>query len=85
MKKFVAAAIAVLCFMTMFSCLAFAQQSFSFWSMWNEGEPQQQVLASAIENFEKEYDVKVDVRWAEFDYGFAVFRLVGHHGVVNIY
>lgn len=64
MKKFVAAAIAVLCFMTMFSCLAFAQQSFSFWSMWNEGEPQQQVLASAIENFEKEYDVKVDVRWA---------------------
>lgn len=29
--------------------------------------------------------VEVDVRWAEFDYGFAVFRLVGHHGVVNIY
>lgn len=64
MRKLVISAVTVLCLVMMLGSSIYAQRSFTFWSMWNEGEPQQQVLARAIKDFEAEYGVKVDVRWA---------------------
>jgi raffinose/stachyose/melibiose transport system substrate-binding protein len=42
-----------------------AQKSgpFTFWSMWKEGEPQQKVIARAIDDYEKANGVKVEVEW----------------------
>lgn len=34
-----------------------------YWSMWKDGEPQQKVLASAIEKFTASSGIKVDVQW----------------------
>lgn len=39
----------------------------TYWSMWSEGEPQQKVLATAIDQFSKETGVKVDVQWVGRD------------------
>ncbi|MCM3778247.1 ABC transporter substrate-binding protein [Microbacterium hydrocarbonoxydans] len=36
----------------------------TYWSMWKEGEPQQVVLAAAIEEFESSTDIEVDVQWS---------------------
>ncbi|UQN28918.1 ABC transporter substrate-binding protein [Brachybacterium kimchii] len=41
-----------------------ASDSFTYWSMWKEGEPQQKVLAEEIQNFTKDTGVKVDVQWS---------------------
>lgn len=38
--------------------------SFTYWSMWKEGEDQQKVLAAAIAAFTKETGIKVDVQWS---------------------
>lgn len=38
-----------------------------FWSMWERGEPQSEVLQSAIDEFEKETGVTVEVQWAGRD------------------
>ncbi len=46
---------------------AFAEGSFTYWSMWNEGEPQQKVLAKAIADFTAETGIKVDVQWVGRD------------------
>lgn len=35
----------------------------TYWSMWKEGEAQQKVVAAAIEDFEKETGVSVNVQW----------------------
>ncbi|MCY4631727.1 MAG: hypothetical protein OXE75_12715, partial [bacterium] len=34
-----------------------------YFSMWNEGEPQQEVLAGIIDSFEADTGVEVDVLW----------------------
>lgn len=38
-------------------------KSFTYWSMWNQGEPQQKVMATAIADFEKKTGDKVNVEW----------------------
>ncbi len=37
--------------------------TFTYWSMWKEGEPQQKVIAQALADFEKESGVKVKAQW----------------------
>ena len=46
---------------------AHAEGSFTYWSMWNEGEPQQKVLARAIAEFTAETGIEVDVQWVGRD------------------
>ncbi|TDC07142.1 carbohydrate ABC transporter substrate-binding protein [Nonomuraea longispora] len=38
-------------------------QQFTYWSMWQEKEPQAKVLAKALADFEKESGIKVKVEW----------------------
>ncbi len=38
-------------------------ESISYWSMWNEGETQQKVIAEAVKAWEEETGIKVDVEW----------------------
>lgn len=38
-------------------------KSFTYWSMWEENEPQAQVLKSALDSFGKESGVKIKVEW----------------------
>src|SRR6056297_59013 len=45
------------------SAVVMAQDSFVYWSMWEKGEPQQQVIEQAIKDFEEQYDVTVNVNW----------------------
>ena len=35
-----------------------------YWSMWERGEPQSDVLQAAIDDFEEEEGIEVDVQWA---------------------
>jgi len=44
-----------------------AKDSFTYCSMWKKGEPQQKVLESAIEDFKKDYNVGIDVKWVGRD------------------
>lgn len=44
-----------------------ASGSLTYWSMWNETEPQGQVLKAAISSFEAETGVKVNVKWVGRD------------------
>lgn len=37
--------------------------TFTYWSMWKEGEPQQKVIARALEAYEKANNVTVEVEW----------------------
>ncbi|TAM66038.1 MAG: extracellular solute-binding protein [Microbacteriaceae bacterium] len=37
--------------------------SFTYWSMWSKGEPQQVALQKAIDEFTKSTGIKVDVQW----------------------
>ncbi len=37
--------------------------SFTYWSMWSEGEPQQLALQAAIDDFTEETGIEVDVEW----------------------
>ncbi|MFC6356620.1 ABC transporter substrate-binding protein [Luethyella okanaganae] len=43
---------------------AAGDKTLTYWSMWKTGEPQQVVLAAAIEKFEKKTGITVDVQWA---------------------
>lgn len=38
-------------------------KTFTYWSMWKQGEPQQKVIAAAISDFEKKTGDKVNVQW----------------------
>ncbi|MBS3811610.1 MAG: extracellular solute-binding protein [Halanaerobiales bacterium] len=49
------------------SAVVMAQDSFIYWSMWEKGEPQQQVIEQAIKDFEEQYDVTVNVNWTGRD------------------
>ena len=40
----------------------------TYWSGWSEGEPQQVLFQSIIDDFEEESGVEVDVRWLGRDY-----------------
>jgi raffinose/stachyose/melibiose transport system substrate-binding protein len=40
-----------------------ADKSFTYWSMWKVGEPQQKVIAEAITDFEKQTGIKVNAQW----------------------
>jgi raffinose/stachyose/melibiose transport system substrate-binding protein len=66
-KAMVVALLLALCVVPFTSCGAAAKPAISYWSMWNKGEPQQRVIERAIADFEKEYGVKVDVKWAGRD------------------
>lgn len=44
-----------------------AGDTFTYWSMWKEGEDQQKVLAKAIEAFTAKTQIKVEVQWAGRD------------------
>jgi raffinose/stachyose/melibiose transport system substrate-binding protein len=35
----------------------------TYWSMWKQGEPQQKVIAEAIDSFTRETGIKVNVQW----------------------
>jgi ABC-type glycerol-3-phosphate transport system substrate-binding protein len=37
--------------------------SFTYWSMWNQNEPQAQILSSAIDQFTADTGIHVDVQW----------------------
>lgn len=41
-----------------------AGDSFTYWSMWKQGEDQQKVLAAAFAAFTKETGIKVEVQWS---------------------
>src|SRR5438105_1949340 len=45
------------------SAAAGAGGEFTYWSMWQEKEPQAQVIKAAIESFTKDTGVKVKVEW----------------------
>ena len=38
-------------------------KSFTYWSMWKVGEPQQKVIAEGIADFEKQTGIKVQAQW----------------------
>ncbi|MGI8418623.1 MAG: ABC transporter substrate-binding protein [Nakamurella sp.] len=40
-----------------------AGDSFTYWSMWKVGEPQQKVIATAIADYQKQTGAKVSVQW----------------------
>lgn len=40
-----------------------ANGTFTYWSMWKEGEPQQKVIARALAAYEKANNVTVEVEW----------------------
>lgn len=42
-------------------------KSFTYWSSWSEGEPQQKVLAKAIKEFTADTGITVDVQWVGRD------------------
>lgn len=42
-------------------------KTFTYWSSWSEGEPQQKVLAKAIDDFTADTGIKVDVEWVGRD------------------
>lgn len=44
-----------------------ADGRFTYWSMWNENEPQQIVIQSAIEQFTSDTGIEVDVQWVGRD------------------
>jgi len=49
-------------------CSGLAQaESFTYWSMWNAGEPQQKVLARAIDAFTAKTGIEVKVQWVGRD------------------
>jgi raffinose/stachyose/melibiose transport system substrate-binding protein len=39
-------------------------KSITYWSMWNKGEPQQQIMQAAIDAFTKDTGIKVNVQFA---------------------
>lgn len=39
----------------------------TYWSMWSEGEPQQKVLAAAIDQFTDDTGIKIEVQWVGRD------------------
>ncbi|GAA1575364.1 hypothetical protein GCM10009827_116530 [Dactylosporangium maewongense] len=41
-----------------------AGSTFTYWSMWKEGEPQQKVLQASIDAFTTQTGIKVEVQWA---------------------
>src|SRR5690554_1625946 len=57
----------ILVLTTVISTTVMAEEKLVYWSMWNEGEPQQQVLARAVRDFEEEYGVTVEVNWVGRD------------------
>lgn len=46
---------------------ALADEKFTYWSMWNEGEPQQRAMAATIEEFTAATGIEVDVQWVGRD------------------
>lgn len=42
---------------------AAAGSTVTYWSMWKEGEPQQKVIAQAIDDFQTQTGIKVKVQW----------------------
>lgn len=66
-KLFKTTFIMLLALLMLCSMGVLAKGKFTYWSMWEKGEPQQQVIEQAIKDFEKEFDVEVDVKWVGRD------------------
>ena len=64
MKKSIAAVCAIfVCAALFISCGGKKNEKLVYWSMWNEAEPQGQVIAEAAREFEKETGIKIDVNF----------------------
>ena len=64
MKKILSMILAVAMVLSLGAfALADAPVEINFWSMWNEGEPQANVIAEAAEAFEAETGVHVNIEW----------------------
>lgn len=46
-----------------------SEDTLTYWSMWQRGEPQSEVLQAAIDEFEEETGISVDVQWAGREVG----------------
>ena len=71
-KRYFSALIFLFCIALLSSMTISAADTITYWSMWNKGEPQQQVIEKAIADFEKEYKVKIDVKWVGRDVATAI-------------
>jgi len=71
----IAAAVSVMAATSLTACSSSGsggKNSFTYWSTWNKGEPQQKILQAAIDSFTKDTGIKVNV---QFD-GRQVFKKV---------
>src|SRR5690554_6462743 len=66
-KKFSIGLLLICLFLVVISTTVMAEEKIVYWSMWNVGEPQQQVLARAVKDFEEEYGVTIEVNWVGRD------------------
>ena len=64
MKKLLSMILAVVMVLSLGAfALADDPVEINFWSMWNEGEPQANVIAAAAEAYEEETGVHVNIEW----------------------
>ena len=64
MKKSIAAVCTIfMCAALFISCGGKKNEKLVYWSMWNEAEPQGQVIAEAVREFEKETGIKIEVNF----------------------
>ena len=64
MKKSIAAVCTIfMCAALFISCGGKKNEKVVYWSMWNEAEPQGQVIAEAVREFEKETGIKIEVNF----------------------
>lgn len=66
-RRRIALAITSLLAATSMSGLAYAQDTITYWSMWNRGEPQQKVIQQAIDQFTKDTGIVVKTQWVGRD------------------
>lgn len=62
MRKIIIAGVA-LASTALGTSMAYAEKSFTYWSMWTKKENQALVLADAIKDFERDTGIKVKVQW----------------------
>ena len=62
MKKIIIATVAIAT-TALSTSMAWAEKSFVYWSMWNKKEVQAQIINQAIQDFERDTGIKVNVQW----------------------
>ncbi len=66
MKKIIALLLVLVMAVAMVACAQTEENDgtqITFWSMWNDGEPQAQVIKEAAEAYEKQTGIKVNIVW----------------------